>query len=130
MSTKRWNIFARELEDILNRRDCRLGQLDDRAGIHPQKVSRLQKSLRQPKHFQVLDPEELEDVVLAFDLDQYEELCLRAAVLTVAIEGVLIKRIDPEDALLAAEQIFPIILRVLDRHKSGGSGLANVRGDS
>jgi hypothetical protein len=40
-SSKRWNLFARELEDILEEHGLRLGHLNDRAGLHPQKVSRL-----------------------------------------------------------------------------------------
>lgn len=126
----RWNIFARELEDILSRRGCRLGQLDDRAGIHPQKVSRLQHSLRQPKCFPVLNPRELEATVLAFSLDEDEQHTLRAAVLTTAIEEMLMDRINQDDAFLAAEQIFPIIVQIINKHKSDDYGLAKVRGGS
>jgi hypothetical protein len=54
-----WNVFARTLQDILTARGYGLGHLDDRAGIHPEKVRRLQRSLRVPKSFPVLNIEKL-----------------------------------------------------------------------
>lgn len=36
---ERWNIFARELEDILADHGLRLGQLDVRAFIHREKCA-------------------------------------------------------------------------------------------
>ena len=61
-----WNIFARELQIILAHHNFRLGHLNDRAGIHPQKVARLQRSLRQPK-FNVLSPSELSGMAKVLD---------------------------------------------------------------
>ena len=68
---KRWNIFARELEDILASRGLRLGHLDDRAGIHREKVRRLRQSLLRPKSFPVLNPSEMEAVAETFQLKLY-----------------------------------------------------------
>jgi hypothetical protein len=43
---RRWNLFAREMEDLLLARRLGLGHLDDRAGIHREKVRRLRRSLQ------------------------------------------------------------------------------------
>ncbi len=76
MYTKRWNIFARMLEDILTQHGYRLGHLDDRAGIHPTTVSRLQHSLRQPATYPTLNPSDLEAVIDIFHLNESEQLSL------------------------------------------------------
>lgn len=122
-----WNLFARELALILNGRGYRLGQLDDRAGIHPQKVSRLKRALRQPR-FNVLSPDDLERVTSAFGLTNEETLRLRAAVLATAIEDMLMDRIDAEDALTAAEQIFPVLVRALRERALSASGIGAIKG--
>lgn len=96
---KRWNIFARELADILARRGLRLGHLDDRAGIHREKVCRLRQSLAGPRSFPVLNPDEMDAVAATLHLATYKILHLRAAVLAAAIEEQLMERI----ALLIAE---------------------------
>lgn len=110
---QRWNMFARELQDLLAIRGLRLGHLKYRAGIHPQKVSRLQRSLIVPK-FHVLSPDEIERISTIFQFTQGEQLRLRAAILTTAIEQMLFDRIELHAALTAAEAIFPIMYRALD----------------
>ncbi len=110
---KRWNIFARELEDILGSRNLRLGHLDDRAGIHREKVRRLRQSLSRPRSFPVLNPDEMDSIEETFQLKTYEVLHLRAAVLAAAIEEQLMERIDAESALLVAEQILPMLSKAL-----------------
>ena len=60
---KRWNLFARELEDILATRHLGIGHLDDRAGIHREKIRRLIQSLGRPKSFPMLNAEEMEQIV-------------------------------------------------------------------
>ena len=127
---ERWNIFARELEDILADHGLRLGQLDDRAFIHREKVRRLRKSLERPKSFPVLNPDEMDEVIAAASLDDYEVLRLRAAILTAAIQETLVERIDPEDAFIAAEQIFPTIMMAMHRRSDETVGLARMRGES
>ncbi|MFL5588392.1 MAG: hypothetical protein ACJ8DI_12140 [Ktedonobacteraceae bacterium] len=127
---ERWNIFARELEDILADHGLRLGQLDDRAFIHREKVRRLRKSLERPKCFPVLNPDEMDEVIAAVPLNDYEVLRLRAAILTAAIQETLVERIDPEDAFIAAEQIFPTIMMAMHRRSDETVGLARMRGES
>ena len=75
---KRWNLFARELEDILASYNLGLGHLDDRDGIHREKVRRLIQSLRAPKSFPVLNTEEMDLLVQTLQLGDEEVLRLRA----------------------------------------------------
>jgi hypothetical protein len=130
-----WNIFARELEAVLNAHNMRLGQLDDRLGIHQEKVRRLRQSLDTPEHFPVLNPKELELVEQKLKLSDEEKVHLRAAVLATYIERGLMDRIGRADALLAAEQIFPTIRDALlkelfpNTNTTGESGLGAVRAD-
>ena len=113
---RRWNLFARELEDLLLSRQLGLGHLDDRAGIHREKVRRLRRSLQVPKSLPVLNPEEMDAVIYAFELREEEVLRLHAALLATAIEEMLIDRIDQEAALQAAEQILPVIVQTLQEN--------------
>jgi hypothetical protein len=129
MGTVRWNVFARELEDILARKGFRLGHLDDRAGIHREKVRRLQHSLGQPRSFPVLTAEELEEVIEAFGINEREQYRLYAAVIAAAVEERLMDRIDSENALIATEEIFPLLFKALWVNRGGKSGLAVVRGE-
>jgi hypothetical protein len=126
-SAKRWNLFARELEDILATYNIRLGHLDDRAGIHREKVRRLIQSLSTPKSFPVLNTEEMEQVIQTFQLSDEEVLRLRAALLATSIEKTLMDRINQDDALLAAEQAFPTILKALREQVSVTSGLGATK---
>lgn len=126
---RRWNIFARELEVILARRGLRLGHLNDRAYIHPEKVRRLQRSLHEPK-FHVLPPAELDDICRVFDLTREERIRLRAAVLSTAIEEMLMARINYDDALAAADQVLPILEQALSAHDGEEDGMGAVKGGS
>ncbi len=126
-SGKRWNLFARELEDILRIRKLELNHLNSRVGIHTQTVSRLKESLITPR-FHLLGPEELDEVIRIFEITHEEQLRLRAAILATAIEETLINRIDPDNALKAAEEIFPIILKALRQRVGKQGGLAATRG--
>ncbi len=106
---KRWNLFARELEDILTAHNLHLGLLDDRVGIHREKIRRLQKSLLTPKSFPVLNPAELELLAATFNLSEEEQARLRAALLATAVERMLMSRIDQDNALQASEQIQTVL---------------------
>ena len=101
---RRWNLFARELEDILTNHSLRLGQLDDRAGIHREKVRRLQKSLKVPKSFPTLNPSEMDVVIESCFLTENEVFRLRAAIIATSVEAMLMDRINQDDALKAAER--------------------------
>lgn len=124
-----WNVFARTLQAILTAYGYGLGHLDDRAGIHPEKVRRLQRSLKVPKSFPVLNIEEMERVSAAFHLNWREKVRLRAALLATSIEETLMDRIEPHDALRAAEQILPIIEQALLVYSNETAGIGAVKGN-
>lgn len=126
---KRWNIFARELEDIMATRELRLTHLDDRAYIHREKVRRLTRSLLTPKSFPVLNPEEMERTVQALQLSEKEIVRLRAALLATAIEQMLMDRIDQDDALAATELIFPTLLMTMQKYLFTSPAIAAIRND-
>jgi hypothetical protein len=128
----RWNLFARELEDILAIRGLRLGHLRYRTDefgaplVHHEKVRRLKHSLR-AKSFTLLNPEELERVMKAFEFTSEEHSRLRAALLATAVEVTLMDRINPDSALRAAEQILPVLRQALDSPDED-NGLRSIRG--
>lgn len=124
---KGWNIFACELAAILHAKGYRLGQLDDRAGIHPQRISRLQRSLREPR-FHVLPPDDLDSIAKAFDMNEDEKIRLRAAILATAIEEMLMGRIDATDALAAANAIFPLLYAALREHGPVSPSIGAIKG--
>src|SRR5262249_3663984 len=115
----RWNLFARELEDILATRGLRLGHLDNRKDemgeplVHREKVRRLQRSLRTPKAFTVLSPYDLERIIRVLQITPQERLRIHAAMLATAVEVMLMDRINLEDAYAAAEQILPVLYQAL-----------------
>ena len=61
-----WSIYALTLKRILNTYRMDLGHLDDRVGIHREKVRRLIRSLHTPDSLPVLNPDEVAAVVLPF----------------------------------------------------------------
>jgi hypothetical protein len=128
-SDKRWNIFVRELEDILATRQLRLTHLDDRASIHREKVRRLARSLTSNKSFPVLNPDEMERTIKAFGLNKLEIVRLRAALLVTAIEQMLMDRINEDDALVASEEIFPMILATMQKYSFSTSKISTIRND-
>ncbi len=103
----RWNIFARELENILAARGLGLGHLDDRGVVlHRQKVWRLQQSLKSPKHLTTLSVDEIDRLTVAMQLNDIEQMQLRAALLATAVEMILMDRINPQIALMASDDVF------------------------
>jgi hypothetical protein len=125
----RWNIFARVLEDVLAAHGARIGQIDDRTSIHREKVARVQRSLDDPGRIHTLNPEELREVRIAFDLTGDEVLRLRAAMVAASIQKTLLDRISAEDARLAAEELYPSILDSLRRRAHELRGLGRIRGE-
>jgi hypothetical protein len=125
-----WNLFASVLQEILAVHGLGLGHLDDRANIHREKVRRLQRSLKVPKSFPVLNIDEMEQVITTFGLNRKEKIRLRAAVLATSIEETLMDRISPDDALKAAEQILGIIEQALQEHAHDLAGIGAVKGGS
>ncbi|HLI68468.1 MAG TPA: hypothetical protein VKV19_01805 [Ktedonobacteraceae bacterium] len=121
-----WNLFALELQRILRKYGMDLGQLDDRVGIHREKVRRLIQSLDTPPSLPLLNPEETEAIIGKLNLDPEDVLRLHAAVLATSVQRILSDRIRLDEAYLAAEQILPIIAQSLLAH-AGEKGLGNIR---
>ena len=110
----RWNIFARELEDILAARGLKLGHLDDRGVVlHREKVRRLQQSLKSPHHLTTLNPDEMERLTALLQLTELEQKQLRAALLATAVEMTLLDRVDPQTALMASNDVFAILFAAM-----------------
>jgi hypothetical protein len=128
LSHRGWNLFARVLQEILAEHGLGLGHLDDRTHIHPEKVRRLQRSLKIPKSFPVLNIDEMEQVITVFQLNRNEKTRLRAALLATSIEETLMDRINSEDALRAAEQILAIIEQALEEHVHDLVGIGVIKG--
>ena len=126
-SEMRWNLFARELEDILAEHQCAIDQLNERAGIHGEKVRRLKQSLLIPKNFPILNTDEMEAISEKLHLSHTEILRLRAAVLATSIERVLMDRISPRDALVAAEQLLPLIIKAMQEQINSITGMGAIR---
>jgi hypothetical protein len=123
---KKWNLFAREIEAILQRRNLSFGALSSQAGIHPGKVQRLRWALAKPI-FHILNPDDLELVIITFDLTVEEETRLHAALLATAIEKLLMDRIDPENALKAAEDLLPLLEKGLRERAKQRDGIGAIR---
>lgn len=139
---RRWNIFARVLEDILEAHGSPLSMLDnyildDRELVHRAKVSRLQQSLKEPKSFPLLSPFDIERIQAFFALSEAEMSRLRLAVVATAVERILMDRTTPENAYNAAEALFQALLHPADveefaqfslallRHGKGDTGMEN-----
>ncbi len=124
-----WNIFARELEMVLAARGLGLGHLDDRhVVLHPEIVRRLQQSLVAPKHFPVLNPDEIERLFTMMSLTLDEQRRIRAALLATAVERVLMDRLEPYAALMAANDVYEICLSVMRQEPDNGLNAAVKRG--
>lgn len=108
-----WNLFARVLEEILTLHGHHVSSLDDHAQIHPEKVRRLQQSLKIPKRFPVLNGEEIERVISAFHFNAQERIRLDAALLATFLEAKLMNRISPEAALQVAERSLLVLEQAL-----------------
>lgn len=126
-----WNIFARELELILARRNLQLGHLYNRKDeqgllVHPEKVRRLQRSLHTPKDVVTLTPDEVLRVIRAFDLTADEAARLRAALLATAVEMLLLDRVEMHVALHAADEAFQALLSAIQQEPPL-PGLSGVR---
>ncbi|HEY1353902.1 MAG TPA: hypothetical protein VGF67_30190 [Ktedonobacteraceae bacterium] len=105
-----WNIFARELEALLQTRGLIVSLLDDRGIVfHREKVRRLQQSLRLPGLLITLNPEEMERLTAVLGLNEQEQHRLHAALFATAVEMVLLHRLPADAALAAAENAFQLL---------------------
>ena len=125
-TNKKWNLFAREVEAILQHRQLSFSALISQLGIHPEKVHRLKESLIKPI-FHTLNPDELNALINSFNLTIDEQIRLHAALLATAIEKMLMDRIDPVNALRATEELFPLLLKALRQQANQHSGVAAIR---
>lgn len=121
-----WNLFALELQKILKKYGMDLGHLDDRMGIHREKVRRLLQSLHTPASLPLLNPEEIQIIIDTLNLKPEDILRLHAAVLATSIQRTLSDRIHQDDAHRAAEQLLPVIIQSLITY-AGEKGLGNIR---
>lgn len=113
-SIRRWNIFARELEDVLALHGYKLSHLDDLAIVlHPEKVRRLRQSLKSPGHLTTLNPDEMERLITTLRLTGEEQCRLRAALLATAVEMILMDRIDAKVALMASDDVFHLLFAAM-----------------
>jgi site-specific recombinase XerD len=109
-----WNIFARELQDILASRGLSFNYLSTSPlRLHAEKVRRLQRSLTSPSHLTLLNPEELEQVMTSLQCTDLERQRMQAAVLATAIESFLLDRVDPHTARSTAYSLFARLLPVV-----------------
>lgn len=122
-----WNIFARELRNVLNRHKRDLEDLDVYVGIHPETARLIILSLDTPPSLPVLNIEEMELLMGRLHLEQHDILRLKAAMLTTAIQRELALHIRRDDARLAADQIFPTIFKSLEE-QANERKLGNERG--
>lgn len=118
-SERHWNLFARELENILVAHKLNMSQLESDIGISLEKARRLIQSLRIPQNLPVLNPQEMKLVEQKLQLSHEERLRLRASLLATSIQKPLIYGISREGALLVAEQAFPVILQTLGEQVQG-----------
>jgi hypothetical protein len=119
ITEKPWNIFARELENILSAHHLQMDALVNLTGISAEKARYLTRSLYTPKGLPVLNREEMKVLEQKLQLRAEEILRLRAGLLAAFIQSTFVDRIDQSDALLLAEQAFPTILRALQARAQG-----------
>ncbi len=125
---RRWNFFARELEEILAQHGQHLSNLGPHMGVAEEKVRRLQQSLLAPGNFPVLAPEELAQLALELDLEDNELIRLRAALLITELEQTLLYQLGPEQTALLVETIAPAITRTLRDRLQRESRMGAKRG--
>ena len=107
------NIFANTLDEILRVRKKSLGSLYSAGGISPSRVTRLKKSV-EANFTAMLNGTEIEEVARYAGLSDEEVCRLRAAIIAEAVHHTLAGRMEEEDALRLAEQIFNLLLSLKD----------------
>ena len=127
-NSKRWNIFARELEALLAIRRARIEALPEEIGLFPDTARRLVQSLSKPDLFPVLNAEEIEALNHKYRLTPDEDLRLNAATIAASLEETLIAYLDQETALSIADSEFLQILAALRQAEEGAKDTR--RGDT
>jgi len=119
ITKKPWNIFARELENILFTHQLQMDALAELIGTSAEKTHYLTRSLHTPEGLPVLNREEMKVLEQKLRLSAEEILRLRAGLLAAFIQSTFVDRINQGDAVLLAEQAFPTILRALQARAQG-----------
>lgn len=109
----RWNLFAREVEDQLLAHQLTWNDLGRVAGVQREEIRRLRRSLVHADHFPVFSVAEMERWIQGCPLEPEETRRLRAAMVVASIQRLIFRRIAPDQALAAAEEILPIMSRVM-----------------
>jgi len=139
-----WNIFATELEHILEapERNMTINDLDDVTApntdgvvtelVHRETVRRLVVSLNTPENLPTLGEGELERLFATCKFTDEERLRLRGALLAVYVQRALNERLGPDDARAGAEQILPIITDALLHYRNTNVevGIGALKGGS
>lgn len=126
--SQQWNIFARELEFVLQAHGMTLSDLYDRTIVpYPEKVRRLQKSLNSPASFPTLNPDELEQLFTALKLTPTEKNRLRAAIVAASVERALMDRINQDAAYEAADAVFRIVFDAMEKQST--PVFSRIKGD-
>jgi hypothetical protein len=126
-SKRHWNLFARELEKLLAAHELSMSQLESDIGISHEKARRLIQSLHLPQNLPVLNPEEMKLVEQKLQLSYEESLRLRASLLAISIQKMLLYRISQDNSFIIAENVFPIILQSLEEQAQGLATQGNIR---
>ena len=102
------NFFAQELKNALEEKGLTLWAIASRTDVPREVVHRLQKGLVPPGNFTMLNADDLEKVIRAFQLDKDPNrvLRLRAAIIANSVMSGLIRRVNLELAYVTSEQIF------------------------
>ncbi|GAC1510758.1 MAG: hypothetical protein NVS2B12_27270 [Ktedonobacteraceae bacterium] len=123
-----WNIFARELQNVLRKYNLSLEQLESRVGIDPEKVRRLSQSSHSSKSLPILSPDEMDRLTRALNLSEDDITRLDAAILASTIQQTLAERISKNDTQHAINQLFPLILRAFNEEAESTLDFGNTRG--
>lgn len=120
------NFFARELKNALEARGFTLWTICSRTDVNRELVHRLQQGLLPPGNFSMLNPDNLDKVIAAFQLhgDPLSVIRLRAAIVANSVMSVLVQRVHLEYAYAAAEEIFK---RVVQGMQKGEKAFSHIR---
>lgn len=120
------NFFARELKIALEKKGFSLWAICKHTDIAREVVHRLLQGLLPPGNFSMLNPDDLDKVIAAFNLnkDPSRIIRLRAAIVANSVMSVLVHRVYLEHAYAAAEEIFK---RVVQGMQKGEKAFSHIR---
>jgi hypothetical protein len=120
------NFFARELQHALAKKGLSLWAICSHTDIAREVVHRLQQGLLLPGNFSMLNPDDLDKVIVAFKLhkDPSQIMRLRATIVANSIMRVLVHRVYVEDAYAATEEVYK---RVVQGMQKGEKAFSSIR---